>query len=54
MTFSEKSNRIFWNATLAYHNMDDVDAENQNPFEEKTIDYYLYLKNWIDAVQWHL
>ena len=54
MTFSEKSNRIFWNATLAYHNMDDVDAEIQNPFEEKTIDYYLYLKNWIDAVQWHL
>ena len=54
MTFSEKSNRIFWNATLAYHNIDDVDAEIQNPFEEKTIDYYLYLKNWIDAVQWHL
>ena len=25
-----------------------------NPFEEKTIEYYLFLKNWIDAVQWHL
>lgn len=54
MTFSERSNRIFWNATLAYHNFDDVDAEMQNPFEERSIDSYLYLKNWIDAVQWHL
>ncbi len=24
-----------------------------NPYELKTIEYYLYLKNWIDAVQWH-
>ena len=24
------------------------------PFELKTIEYYLYLKNWIDTVQWHL
>ena len=54
MTFSERSNRIFWNATQAYHNLDDVDAEMQNPFDEKTIEYYLYLKNWIEAVQWHL
>ncbi|MCP9610649.1 DUF4254 domain-containing protein [Coprobacter tertius] len=52
--FSEKSNRIFWNATQHYHTMDDVDAEMNNPFEEKTIEYYLFLKNWIDAVQWHL
>lgn len=54
MTFSERSNRIFWNAIQAYHKFDDINAEMQNPFEEKTIDYYLYLKNWIDTVQWHL
>lgn len=35
MTFSEKSNRIFWNATLAYHNIDDVDAEIQNLLKKK-------------------
>ncbi|HZJ79895.1 MAG TPA: DUF4254 domain-containing protein, partial [Dysgonamonadaceae bacterium] len=25
-----------------------------NPFEEGTIDSFLYQKNWIDVVQWHL
>jgi hypothetical protein len=34
--------------------MDDVNAELKNPYEVKTIEYYLFLKNWIDAVQWHL
>ncbi|MDR1092250.1 MAG: DUF4254 domain-containing protein, partial [Prevotella sp.] len=23
------------------------------PYPEKTIEFYLYLKNWIDTVQWH-
>jgi hypothetical protein len=34
--------------------MDDVNGELKNPHEFKTIEYYLFLKNWIDAVQWHL
>jgi len=34
--------------------MDDVDAEMKNPYEFKSVEYYLFLKNWIDAVQWHL
>ena len=54
MTFSEKSNHVFWNATQDYHKQDDVDAPMINPFPEKTIEYDLYHKNWIDAVQWHL
>lgn len=54
MTFSEKSNRIFWNACLDYHKKDDVDACMQNPFDKNTIEYFLYQKCWIDAVQWHL
>ncbi|MEG1573620.1 MAG: DUF4254 domain-containing protein [Bacteroidales bacterium] len=54
MTFSEKSNRIFWNVCLDYHKIDDVDVCMQNPFENKTIEYFLYKKCWIDAVQWHL
>jgi hypothetical protein len=34
--------------------MNNVDAELKNPYEFKSIDYYLFLKNWIDAIQWHL
>ncbi|MDR0294649.1 MAG: DUF4254 domain-containing protein [Prevotellaceae bacterium] len=54
MTFSEQSNQIFSVCTNYYHTMDNVDAEFKNPYEFKTIEYYLFLKNWIDAVQWHL
>lgn len=53
MTFSSLCNDLFWRATNDYHITDSVDAAMNNPFEIKTIEYYLYLKNWIDAVQWH-
>lgn len=53
MNFSTRSNDIFAQATADYHITDSVDAEMVNPFEAKTIEFYLYLKNWIDAVQWH-
>ncbi len=54
MTFSELCNTIFHRATGDYHITDYVDATINNPYEWKSIEYYLYLKNWIDAVQWHL
>jgi hypothetical protein len=54
MSFAEKCNVIFSRSTAYYHTMDDVNAELKNPHEFKTIEYYLFLKNWIDAVQWHL
>lgn len=54
MNFSEKCCKVFEQATMAYHATDNVDAEIQNPFEVKSIEFYLYLKNWIDVVQWHL
>jgi len=54
MTFSQLSNRIFNESVQAYHATDHVDAPIHNPYEFKTIEYYLYLKNWIDTVQWHL
>jgi len=31
-----------------------VDAEIHNPYPVKSIEYYLFLKNRIDTVQWHL
>lgn len=54
MTFSELCNKIFSDCTEYYHTMDDVDAKPENPFEPGLIEYRLFQKNWIDAVQWHL
>ncbi len=54
MNFSERSYSIFEKATADYHLKDDVNATVHNPYEVKSIEFYLYLKNWIDAVQWHL
>lgn len=54
MNFSEKCIHLFEQATNAYHVTDHVDATIHNPYEVKSIEFYLYLKNWIDAVQWHL
>jgi len=54
MTFIQLSNQIFNESVLAYHQTDNVDTPIQNPYEFKSIEYYLYLKNWIDTVQWHL
>lgn len=54
MRFSEKSLRVFQESTEAYHIYDDVDQSMNNPYPANSIEYYLYVKNWIDAVQWHL
>lgn len=54
MKFSKISYHIFEESTKAYHVSNHVDASINNPYEEKSIEFYLYLKNWIDAVQWHL
>ena len=54
MTFSNLCNDIFWKSTTDYHVTDSVDAPMNNPYELKTNEFYLYLKNWIDAVQWHM
>ena len=53
MTFTELCKPIFVQSINDYHKTDDVNTPIQNPFEIKTIEYYLYLKNWIDTVQWH-
>ena len=53
MTFTELCNPIFVQSIHDYHVTDNVDTPIQNPFELKSIEYYLYLKNWIDTVQWH-
>jgi len=47
-------NSIFETVTEHYHITDNVDAAMPNPYKPETIEYYLFAKNWIDAVQWHL
>ena len=54
MNFVEQCNLIFAQAVKDYHRTDNVDAPISNPYTTSTIEYYLYLKNWIDTVQWHL
>lgn len=53
MNFTSKANKIFEEAINAYHITDNVDTLINNPYEEGTIESLLYLKNWIDTVQWH-
>ncbi len=53
-TFSEKAIAIFDKATADYHLTNDVNTPINNPHDEGTIDNFLYEKNWIDVVQWHL
>lgn len=54
MNFVQVCNNIFDKSVSDYHKTDCVDAQINNPFPEKSIEYYLYQKNWIDTVQWHL
>ena len=54
MNFTSLSNSIFEQSINNYHLTDSVDAPLNNPFEMQTIENLLYLKNWIDTVQWHL
>lgn len=54
MTFTDLSNAIFEKSINDYHRTDNVDSPISNPYTEKSIEYFLYLKNWIDTVQWHL
>jgi hypothetical protein len=53
MSFTQDSNRIFNQAIHDYHVKDNIDTPICNPFEEGTIENILYLKCWIDTVQWH-
>ena len=53
MTFTQQANHIFNQAIRDYHLTDNVDTPIKNPYDRDSIDYSLYLKCWIDTVQWH-
>lgn len=45
---------IFEKGIDDYHISDSVDARIKNPYTEKSLEYLMYGKIWIDCVQWHL
>lgn len=53
MSFSEHCSTIFNQAIRDYHLTDNVDTAIRNPYEGDSIDHRLYMKCWIDTVQWH-
>lgn len=53
MIFTDLCHKIFNESIAQYHITDNVDTPICNPYPLKSIEYYLYLKNWIDTVQWH-
>ena len=53
MTFTETAIKIFNQAIDDYHVKDNVDTPINNPYKREEIENRLYLKCWIDTVQWH-
>jgi hypothetical protein len=45
---------IFQQSIRNYHVKDSVDTEIKNPYPVDSVEHLLYLKNWVDTVQWHL
>jgi hypothetical protein len=53
-SFSALAGEVFERAILDYHQYDHVDHPIDNPYTPGQIEHLLYLKCWIDTVQWHL
>ena len=51
---AKEINDIFRESILDYHATDNVDAQMPLKYPENQFGQLLYLKNWIDTVQWHL
>lgn len=51
--FSQLAFSVFEQSIHDYHVHDSVDQLINNPFPKEKIEHLLYLKNWIDTVQWH-
>jgi len=45
---------IFQRSIDDYHVNDNVDYEIANPYEKDSLEHLMYVKNWVDTVQWHL
>ncbi len=54
MSNTQLYNDIFRQVISDYHVKDHVDTEINNPYDRNSLENRLYLKCWIDTVQWHL
>lgn len=48
------ANPIFQRAIQDYHVYDKIDHSIENPYDKQSLQHLLYLKCWIDTVQWHM
>jgi len=48
------ANNIFQRVLEDYHRYDDIDHPMENPFDNQSLEHLLYLKCWIDTMQWHM
>ena len=51
--FSKLAYSIFEQSINDYHKFDSVDQPVNNPYSKDQFEHLLYVKNWIDTVQWH-
>ncbi|MEJ7913777.1 MAG: DUF4254 domain-containing protein [Chitinophagaceae bacterium] len=51
---SEQFSSVFAQSIRDYHVLDSVETPIFNEYEHSSLEHLLYLKNWIDTVQWHL
>ena len=51
--FSKLAYSVFEQSIFDYHQFDSVDQPISNPYPKDKFEHLLYLKNWIDTVQWH-
>ncbi len=51
--FSKLAYSIFEQSINDYHKYDNVDQPISNPYPKDQFEHLLYMKNWIDTVQWH-
>ena len=54
MSNTDIYNNVFNKAINDYHITDNVDTPIHNPYDRDSLENRLYLKCWIDTVQWHL
>lgn len=51
--FSKLAYSVFEQSINDYHQYDNVDQPISNPYPKEQFEHLLYMKNWIDTVQWH-
>ncbi|HEX8577682.1 MAG TPA: DUF4254 domain-containing protein [Flavobacterium sp.] len=51
--FSNLAYSVFEQSIHDYHLFNNVDQPVNNPYPKEQFEHLLYLKNWIDTVQWH-